>query len=161
MKNLSMELVRLIKKNLVPIITNTGLMCIFFKYRELLIVNIVVWVLFIVAVCLIIRRNYSIISYVYYKSLIQDKKLLKATIRVKLKEVERLLEEGADVNTSDANGWIPLHWAVCSGSLDMVRLLLHYNTTLTAKTNKGSTPLDMAEENGDKEMIKLLTKHKL
>ena len=40
--------------------------------------------------------------------------------------VERLLQEGADINEMDAAGWTPLNWAAAAGDISMAKLLLKF-----------------------------------
>jgi ankyrin repeat protein len=55
-----------------------------------------------------------------------------------LSAVARLLEEGADANAGDRDGWTPLHWAAHEGHDDVVKLLL----------SKGASPHAAAKELG-------------
>ncbi len=71
--------------------------------------------------------------------------------------VKLLLDAGADVNAvNPTNGLTALHRAIASGS-GMVRLLLDAGARKGAASNEGYTPLDLARELGDEEIIALLT----
>ena len=52
-----------------------------------------------------------------------------------------LLEAGADPFVSDSDGNIALHWAVLSGSMNAVELLLNHGCDVNAANNIGDTPL--------------------
>uniref|UniRef100_A0AAT9UR03 Ankyrin repeat containing protein n=1 Tax=Apapanepox virus TaxID=3049969 RepID=A0AAT9UR03_9POXV len=55
--------------------------------------------------------------------------------------VKLLLEKGADPNTSNDNGFTPLHTAVNTHSLETTSILLSYGVTVDAKDYEGNTPL--------------------
>jgi ankyrin repeat protein len=44
------------------------------------------------------------------------------------------------IDTSDANGWQPLHEAVKSGNLELVTLLVDHDADLGALTSNGGSP---------------------
>jgi hypothetical protein len=51
------------------------------------------------------------------------------------KIARQLLEKSAEVNKSDEHGQTPLHIAVFMGEIEMVRLLLEYNTDVNKVDN--------------------------
>lgn len=70
-----------------------------------------------------------------------------------------LLQEGADVNQADENGWTPLHWAVMSRERSIVSALLAHGaiTDVRDRFGGGATPLHFAVGGGSAgEMVKLL-----
>lgn len=68
-----------------------------------------------------------------------------------------LLEAGADVNLEDSgHSGIPLHVAVNSGCIELVRKLLEYDAEVSIRDYAGKTALDYAQENGYGEIAKLL-----
>lgn len=75
----------------------------------------------------------------------------------KISCVSALIQCGADVNIVDSEGWTPLHAAVCGRSLQCVELLIGRGANAKAKTDDGLTPLGIALQQGDRDMIKLLT----
>lgn len=68
----------------------------------------------------------------------------------------KLLEHGAEVNTTQHGGWTPLHAAVENGNLALARLLLEAGAKIDVKLEDGRTPLVMAESKGFAEIIDLL-----
>jgi ankyrin repeat protein len=48
---------------------------------------------------------------------------------------------GADPFVADSDGNIALHWAVLSGSMNSVELLLNYGCDVNSANNIGDTPL--------------------
>ena len=58
------------------------------------------------------------------------------------------------VNEKDKNGYTPLHFAVQSGKLDIVKYLLQNGANKKAKDSKGKTPLDLSTEKLKATLIK-------
>jgi ankyrin repeat protein len=61
--------------------------------------------------------------------------------------VLRLMQEGADVNLADANGWTPLHFAAQAQSADVIRSLLSCGAAVDLRDKHGNTPLSTATFN--------------
>jgi len=57
---------------------------------------------------------------------------------------EHIAQSAADVNAVDAGGRTPLHWAVSSGSLQTVSLLLDSGANADAADHRGWTPLHIS-----------------
>jgi ankyrin repeat protein len=71
--------------------------------------------------------------------------------------VKALLKEGADVNTTQADGMTALHWAAQKGDVELAKVLLYASANLKATTRIGGyTPLLIASKNGDAPMIETL-----
>lgn len=70
--------------------------------------------------------------------------------------VKTLLEQGADPDRQDGEGYTALMWAVHWGNKDAVRLLIAYGASFTHQNLSGETALDIADGNGDTEMVELL-----
>jgi len=59
--------------------------------------------------------------------------------------VERMLDQGADINQRNPdNGWTALHAAAAGGHDKMVTLLLERGAAVNAQADDGSTPLHLA-----------------
>jgi ankyrin repeat protein len=72
--------------------------------------------------------------------------------------VKALLKDGADVNTTQADGMTALHWAAQKGDVELAKVLLYASANLKATTRIGGyTPLLIASKNGDDAMIETLT----
>ena len=72
--------------------------------------------------------------------------------------VRALLKDGADVNTTQADGMTALHWAAQKGDVELAKILLYASANLKATTRIGGyTPLLIASKNGDAPMIDVLT----
>ncbi|KAK2756499.1 Nuclear factor NF-kappa-B p100 subunit [Arachnomyces sp. PD_36] len=70
--------------------------------------------------------------------------------------VKLLLNAGAEIDATDVGGATPLHVA-CGVSLGPAKALLEAGANVHAETDEdGYTPMSMAEENGSKELIRLL-----
>ncbi|KAH8698203.1 hypothetical protein GQ44DRAFT_85149 [Phaeosphaeriaceae sp. PMI808] len=69
-----------------------------------------------------------------------------------------LVENGANIDTQDENGWAPLHIAAEHGHVNVIRKLLTPPITANraAKDKLGRYPLDLAEARGNHEALKLL-----
>jgi len=59
-------------------------------------------------------------------------------------DLERLLENGANVNHKDDAGWTPLMHAVVCDQKDKIRLLIKARADINIKNNHGQSPLDQA-----------------
>ena len=71
-------------------------------------------------------------------------------------ELLRLLEEGAEVNSRQADGATALHWAAYHGNADLAELLLEAGADPSAANRNGSTPMWLAASQGDATMIETL-----
>ncbi|WP_425383706.1 ankyrin repeat domain-containing protein [Wolbachia endosymbiont (group A) of Microdon myrmicae] len=85
-----------------------------------------------------------------------------------LEVVKFLIEEGIDVNTTDAFSWTALHYAARKGHLEIAKFLLKNGANPSAKNKDKKTPLDLAVEelNNNKEdiyeeIINLLSNYQL
>jgi ankyrin repeat protein len=97
-------------------------------------------------------------SNVYPQAALQSE-LLRAIDDNKLSKARSLLEQGADVNGKNSDGWSPLVVAASKGYVDIVRLLLDKGALVNAKTPQGQTPLMFAAHWGHVEIVKILIEH--
>ncbi|KAI1128118.1 ankyrin repeat-containing domain protein [Nemania abortiva] len=63
---------------------------------------------------------------------------------VPLTNIIKLDWQENEINAKDIDGWTPLHWACRQSSPDNVKILKEKNADMTARTNKGWTPRQIA-----------------
>jgi ankyrin repeat protein len=73
-----------------------------------------------------------------------------------MKEIKKLIENGADVNAKDSEGQTPLYAAIWSADANMVELLLDKGANMKIKDSDGQTPLDVVFRHNQMEILKLL-----
>lgn len=73
--------------------------------------------------------------------------------------IQRLLDEGLEVNAQSREGFTPLQWAVLSNSTANVEILLNRQADPNKGTNLGVTPLHAASAIGNAEIVELLLSH--
>lgn len=84
--------------------------------------------------------------------------LVEAVRLGRIKEVQRLLNKGADVN-GVSSGRTPLLEAAWRGNGEIAQLLLRRGANIHAKDNSGQTVMDTAVVAGSEKMIRLLLNH--
>ena len=85
-----------------------------------------------------------------------DPGLIEAVKAVDAEAVQSLLAQGADVDTTAADGATALHWAVHRGSSELVDLLLEAGADVTVANRYGVQPLSLAAENGSADILERL-----
>lgn len=65
-----------------------------------------------------------------------------------LKLIQVLLASAADPNVVQSGGWTPLHQAAAHGREEIAKTLVEHGASLTAKSDDGRTPLEMAKVKG-------------
>jgi ankyrin repeat protein len=74
-----------------------------------------------------------------------------------LAEMARLLiDNGADVNVRNEEGYTPLHWAAGEGQKELVVILIIHGADVNAHNKRGWTPLRWAEAQSQKEIARIL-----
>ena len=70
--------------------------------------------------------------------------------------VKLLLDNGADINIKNVDGWTALMYAAEKGCKEIVKLRIDNKADLNIKTKVGRTALDIAEQEGHQEIINIL-----
>ena len=82
--------------------------------------------------------------------------LLKAAKNGDMEKVQLCLQQGADINITNENGWSPLFHAVHYNQKEVVRFLLENGADTNLEDHLGRKPFQLVE---DAEMAKLMLKH--
>ena len=85
-----------------------------------------------------------------------NKKLLDAAKEGSLKDVREALLQGAELETTDKEGWTPLYWACASNHLAVATYLMVQGAQIGAKGESTNTPLHIACHRGHLKIIALL-----
>lgn len=86
-------------------------------------------------------------------SLTGDELLLQAAENGLTRVARRALEQGADVDVEDNNGWTALHWACDTGQSEIVRLLINEEAEPNVIDSFGRAPLHLASINGHCQVV--------
>ncbi|RLV95293.1 hypothetical protein DV515_00012897 [Chloebia gouldiae] len=78
---------------------------------------------------------------------------LKACIDENLDMVKFLVENGANVNQQDNEGWTPLHAVASCGYLNIAEYLISHGANVAAVNSEGEVPSDIAEEAAMKDLL--------
>jgi len=87
---------------------------------------------------------------------VMDPRLRAAALKRDLAALDRALDDGADPNAMDADGYTPLIFAVCNNNTDCVAKLIEAGAHPDCYTDKGRTPLNSAASSGYAETIRVL-----
>jgi uncharacterized protein len=68
-----------------------------------------------------------------------------------------LIEQGADINATQAGGYTPLHQAAAAGLEELTRLLLEAGANPNCVCDQGKTPRDYARERGHEGVVQWLS----
>ena len=68
----------------------------------------------------------------------------------------QLANAGADLNLQDIEGNTPLHFACVTGNINAANALLKFKVDCSVKNKRGKTALQIAENEGEEELAKLL-----
>jgi len=85
-----------------------------------------------------------------------DRSLLIAAKKHNRAEVQALVEQGAPVGASEADGTTALHWASYWDDVESAQLLIDTGADIDAMNDLGATPLWVACENGSHVMARTL-----
>jgi len=85
--------------------------------------------------------------------------LMEASVQGNVEVMRFLVENGADVNLVDKDGWTALMGATVEGRLESVKLLLELGAQVDAENDKGQTALVMASGPGHTEIREALLKY--
>lgn len=88
-----------------------------------------------------------------------DEPLHDASYAGDMNEVQRLLDQGYDINSKDSAGATPLHYAASGGHLEVVDMLLKRGANVHAQGHLDYTPLHLAYFNGHLTIIARLVSH--
>ena len=69
-----------------------------------------------------------------------------ASINGHFEVVRYLLEQGADRDKADRNGYTSLHYSAGNGDLEIAKLLMVYGANLNAKSDYDELAIDMTED---------------
>ncbi|GAA4070255.1 ankyrin repeat domain-containing protein [Nonomuraea soli] len=70
--------------------------------------------------------------------------------------INRLIEAGADVNGTEADGWQPLLWAAANGNADAAQALIDAGASVAAANTGGDTALTLAARRGALGVVRVL-----
>jgi uncharacterized protein len=87
-----------------------------------------------------------------------DLRLVDAAKRNDSKAVQALIKQGVDVNTPQADGAMPLHWAAHWDDLATADLLIQSGARVNVEEETGTTPLVLACQNGSAQMVDRLVR---
>ncbi len=87
-----------------------------------------------------------------------NKQLLQACKNGSISEIERLIEEGADVNKAKNDDWNPILIASFNGKVEAIQVLIRLGADVNKSNNSGATALHIAAQNGHIEAIETLIK---
>lgn len=85
-----------------------------------------------------------------------SQELLGFSRRGKLDSVKFLVENGANIEVKNKDGYTPLIVASWNGHLEIVKFLVEKGANVEAKNDYGDTPLTLASMDGNFEVIKFL-----
>uniref|UniRef100_A0A3B3RJ24 Protein phosphatase 1 regulatory subunit n=1 Tax=Paramormyrops kingsleyae TaxID=1676925 RepID=A0A3B3RJ24_9TELE len=80
-------------------------------------------------------------------------RMFKACIDDTVDMVMFLVQNGANINQPDNEGWIPLHAAASCGYMDIAKYLISHGANVGVVNSEGETPLDIAEEEAMEELL--------
>ena len=91
-----------------------------------------------------------------FKESVDDRELIRAAERGNVREVERLIKGGVDLNIRGIWGWTALIWASLNNHVEVVKLLIEAGANLNIRDNGGKTALIWASYQNHIEVVKIL-----
>ena len=85
-----------------------------------------------------------------------DPRLRPAALSGDLAALNRALDDGADPNAADDDGYNPLIYAACNNRVDCVARLIEAGARIDCHTNALRTPLNIAARYGHADTIRVL-----
>jgi len=85
--------------------------------------------------------------------------LMEAIYNKNFEVATLLVDNGANVNLCDNEGYSAVHYAVYAKAVQLFRLMLSKNGDANKKSNDGKTPLDLAQEQGYEEFPEIFNEH--
>ena len=85
--------------------------------------------------------------------------LMWAIIKGHIDIVKYLVEQGADLNAQDEDGWTVLMWAAQRGHIDIVRYLVEQGAEVNLQYKDGYTALMQAVREGHTSIVRYLVEH--
>jgi Ankyrin repeats (3 copies) len=86
-----------------------------------------------------------------------DERLIEAADEGDTAATVRLIGRGANPRATDKWLWTPLHMAAYGGFEPIARILIHTGADISARTVDGETPLLLAERNGHKGVVDIIS----
>ena len=117
-------------------------------------------VTFILIIILVIGKSTDFtFSYEYYKNnkkIATDNQLIKSIKNNDVKDVEKLIKEGADLNQRDDEKNTPLLISLENDTNDIAKLLIESGADISKVNLRSESPLHIASKKNDTEIIRLL-----
>ncbi|KAK7271099.1 hypothetical protein RJT34_26719 [Clitoria ternatea] len=85
-------------------------------------------------------------------------KLCLAARKGDVRNIQKVLENGAGINGRDQNGWTALHRASFKGRIEAVKVIVERGVDVDAKDEEGYTALHCAAESGHADVTEFLVK---
>ncbi len=104
---------------------------------------------------------FFIVSFVISAKAVSERvdTIQRAALAGDMKKVEKFINHGADVDSRDKKGWVPLHYACAAGHIPVVKYLLEKRATVDARDSTREAPLHKACQWGRQDVVRLLLKH--
>lgn len=92
----------------------------------------------------------------FVSKIINGKLLFKFAHEGNCDGIALLLDQGADIEVTDEDGWTSLIWAACNGCCDAVELLLDRGANIEAVDGRGCTSLILTASSTYGKAVQLL-----